>query len=521
MSEESEEMDNGDKVDMTAAETAYDPDAAELLKDLEEDDEEDTYPSKDDQRDNPLVNLLTSSANLESLTTLPSMSQIGEETPSAPAQDVEHTTTFSQGIDDGASRYTQSDDEQAKTEVNLPSVPSDIASHTDAASHNEELSDTASNPVPPKNEKRTTESKLPSLGRIKSIVPFETKRVAKKIPDEVPPEVDEAGIENPTREDPESLPGNRSSSPGNKRPPLPPRSSSASTSSAHNGSIPAESALSQESISEMLAGGKRDEAPDLAAFKYNDNNWYAQIFNEDYFRTIPKSSPRQTQREASFIIERLGIQSGARVLDLCCGYGRHTIALAKHGFDMVGLDLSMVMLKKALAEAQAAGLAIKFVHGDMRKLNFKAIFDAIYCVQTSFGYFDELSNFKVLQGIFRALKPGGIFLIETINRDFLIDELPMRLWWKGSECMLLEEIDMESLSGILKVARSFVFDGNSRQPWEQKIQIRLYSVTELRALLMRAGFNVIDLSGDYALPGAFFGAQSQKIIMVAEKPVRG
>ncbi len=281
-----------------------------------------------------------------------------------------------------------------------------------------------------------------------------------------------------------------------------------------------ETAYTANQIRDLMAGGKNDEAPDLAALKVGDNGWYAQVFNEDYLRTIPKSEPRQTIREARFIIERLGLESGARVLDLACGTGRHAIELAKDGFDMVGLDFSMVMLKRALADAQNAHQVIKFIHGDMQKLSFKAIFDAIYCVQTSFGYFDELRNFRVLQGIYRALKPGGVFLIEVTNRDFIVDDLPMRLWWKGKDCKLLEEIDLNHQTGVLNVKRSFVFDDQSRAPWEQNINIKLYSSSELRALLMRAGFNVLELSGDYSLPGAFFGATSPKIIYVAEKPIR-
>lgn len=304
------------------------------------------------------------------------------------------------------------------------------------------------------------------------------------------------------------------------RPSMPPPPPMASMVSKTRVLRDGETAYTIEQLREVMAGGKNDEAPDLAALKVGDNGWYAQVFNEDYLRTVPKSEPRQTRREARFIMERLGLESGARVLDLACGTGRHAIELAKEGYDMVGLDYSMCMLKRALADAQSAKTIIKFIHGDMQKLTFKAIFDAIYCVQTSFGYFDDLRNFRVLQGIYRALKPGGVFLIEVTNRDFIVEDLPMRLWWKGKDCKLLEEIDLEHQTGILKVKRSFVFDDSSRAPWEQNISIRLYTSSELRALLMRAGFNVLELSGDYSLPGAFFGATSPKIIYVAEKPIR-
>lgn len=280
-----------------------------------------------------------------------------------------------------------------------------------------------------------------------------------------------------------------------------------------------EIAITTEALTAMCAGGLLDEAPDLEQHNFIDNSWYTQIFNDDYLRTTPSDIDRQTKREAKFIIDRLGMQEGARMLDLCCGYGRHTLALSHLGFDMVGFDLSMIMLRKALSDAQKSGLSIKFVHGDMQKLSFKSIFDAIYNVQTSFGYFNDQKNFKVLQGILHALKPGGRFFIETINRDFFIDQLPHRIFWKGVDCTIFEEIDLDYYLGVLKVKRSFVFSDSARAPWEQFINIRLYTASEMRALLQRAGFEIIELSGDYSLPGAFFGAQSPRVIFVAERPI--
>ena len=496
-----------EEINVASSDNSYDPDAAELLKDLDDDDdEEESFGAGIDtnlEPRNSLVNILTSSANLESLTTFPSMPPVVAELPAG-----EPIGKQASAADFAASQIK---DEEPKD--------SGESKESKDSGDSEVPNDTLQDMRPAAEVKPPERAATVKLGR-----PFDAD-MPKTALEPIKSSDERLNVPDHVSEDNASLKQNdRASHPNNKRPPVPPRASMPSIAAA----VPAnmrllkegESVYTQDAIKDLMAGGRNDEAPDLAALKFADNNWYAQVFNEDYFRTIPKSAPRQTLREAKFIIDRLGVQSGARVLDLCCGYGRHTLELAKRGFDMVGLDLSMVMLKKALADAQASNQAIKFVHGDMRKLNFKSIFDAVYNVQTSFGYFDDYSNFKVLQGIYRALKPGGVFLIETVNRDFLIDDLPLRLWWKGVECMLLEEIDMDSVAGVLKVQRSFVFDGSSRAPWEQKIQIRLYSSNELRALLMRAGFDVVELSGDYSLPGAFFGASSPKIILVAEKSIK-
>ncbi len=546
-------MDKENNDIMTADNTSYDADAAELLKDLEDDEDDEDYagyePESAPAQAQSLVNILTSTNNLESI--------MASSAPAAPA--ASEALASPDDLEPSPSDDLSNHDEALKTEPLLSPVapapasdtpaPAASTSSAPAAPAYEPLkrdepapaapapevksAPAASKPDPisasvAPDEKSTSDSIRPAPQMVKkSIKPFETKfkksddddkSAAPKdtIKDEKP--VVDAELSDRTPAASANAPISASSArrPPVPKPPMPSTSATASARTLRDG----ENVYTQEQLNDLLPGGKFDEARDLAALKFADNNWYAQIFNEDFFRTVPASSPRQTKREAKFIIDRLGIETGARVLDLCCGFGRHTIELASKGFDMAGLDLSMVMLKKALSDAQAKNQAIKFVHGDMRKLTFKAIFDAIYNVQTSFGYFDDLSNFKVLQGIFNALKPGGVFLIETINRDFLVNDLPLRLWWKGKECMLLEEIDLEPLSGILKVQRSFVFDDNTRAPWEQKIQIRLYSASEMRALLMRAGFKVVELSGDYSLPGAYFGATSPRNIFVAEKAVK-
>lgn len=277
--------------------------------------------------------------------------------------------------------------------------------------------------------------------------------------------------------------------------------------------------LTQDALDEMLPGGRADEARDLADETTPESEWHREIFTEDFFRTLPRNFHKQTVREAEFVIDRLGVEPGARLLDLCCGFGRHTMELARRGFEVVGLDLAMPLLQKALNEAQRRSLSIKFVHGDMRELNFQGVFDGIFNVQTSFGYFTDKTNFKVLQGIRRALKPGGRFFVETINRDFVCEEIPMRVWWEGTECLILEEVDFDYSTSVLKVKRSFVFEDSAREPWEQNIHVRLYSAHELQNLLRRAGFEIIELSGDYNFPGRFFGNTSRRVVVVAERPV--
>lgn len=244
--------------------------------------------------------------------------------------------------------------------------------------------------------------------------------------------------------------------------------------------------------------------------------WYEQIFNEEYFRTLPMGFHKQTLRETQFILQSLSVGRGGRILDLCCGFGRHTIEMAKRGYDMVGLDLSLPLLQKGLSEAQRRKLSIKFIHGDVRELNFNGVFDACFCVHTSFGYFDDKTNFNVFGGIFKALKTGGRFVLEVLNRDYIIQQMPRRKWWEGSDCLFLEEVSFNNETSVLHNKRTFIYDDN--RAWEQYIYIRLFSLHELQSMLRLSGFKILEVSGHVAGRGAFFGAESPHIIILAEKP---
>jgi len=243
--------------------------------------------------------------------------------------------------------------------------------------------------------------------------------------------------------------------------------------------------------------------------------WFAEIFDEDYLRTLPFLTPQATQSEAEFVIDTMNLAPGANVLDVGCGYGRHAMELAARGFHVVGLDLSTPLLVRGGEEAHRRGLTINFVRGDMRELDFENQFDAAYCLFSTFGYFDDETNKKTLQNIGRALKPQGKMLIEILNRDYVIQDLPTRVWWEGDGCVVLEEVELNYFSSRIQVNRSVVFD-DGRQ-LEQEISVRAYSLHEIGKLMHAAGFRVLEVSGGYQMRGRFFGNQSRHIIVLAER----
>jgi SAM-dependent methyltransferase len=224
---------------------------------------------------------------------------------------------------------------------------------------------------------------------------------------------------------------------------------------------------------------------------------------------------RGDQRKVNYIEKHLAVPDNSLVLDLACGNGRHSVGMAKRGYRVVGIDLSLPMLAQAAELAQEEKQNINFIHGDMRDLSFDKTFDGIFCMGTSFGYFDDRTNFKVLKGVARSLKPGGSFLLEVANRDHVIMKMPDLTWFEGNGSVCMEESSFDFVSSRIIVMRQLIMDGGRQV--QNDISIRLYSVHELKDMLTRAGFIVTEISGHQATPGAFFGQDSARILIACNR----
>lgn len=272
------------------------------------------------------------------------------------------------------------------------------------------------------------------------------------------------------------------------------------------------------------SGGESDTsvsmAPGLAPPPESDERsaeWIEEVFSEMFLLTLPESIPRRTAEEADFIEASLEPDEDDRILDLACGFGRHALKLAQRGYQLVGFDLSKDLLEKALARAERQALQIKFFHGDMREMEFEGIFDSCFCWQTSFGYFDDRTNRDILARVNRSLRPGGEFLLDVVNRDYVLGDMPHRIWWEGMDCVFLEEGEFDYDSSVMHLNRSFIYEDGSRPPMEQDYEIRLYSLHELRQMLRSAGFRVDEVSGSLKYRGYFLGPDSPRLIVRATK----
>ena len=243
--------------------------------------------------------------------------------------------------------------------------------------------------------------------------------------------------------------------------------------------------------------------------------WWEDLFNDDFVRTMPKFTDAQIADEVDFIEDSLGVAKGGSMLDLGCGTGRHAIDLTRRGYSVVGFDLSLALLARAGEEAQEQSQKINFVQGDMREMTFDEAFDGIYCWGSTFGFFEEEKNTHVLTRVHKALRHGGQFLLDVVSRDFIIKQAPSLAWFEGEGCVCMDEMVVDWITSRMRVKRTMMLDdGRSK---EIEYSMRVYSLHELGKLLHECGFRVAEVSGRIQTPGVFFGPDSPRTLILAEK----
>ena len=236
-------------------------------------------------------------------------------------------------------------------------------------------------------------------------------------------------------------------------------------------------------------------------------------FFEEAWPTISRGleSEADAESEIGWIVGHVEPPVGGRVLDAPCGFGRHAMALARRGFDVTGVDLSETELRRAKDRAAAAGLPLQLVRQDMRDMDFSGEFDLALNLFSSIGFFTDDEDRLLIDRFCTALKPGGAFVLDTRNRDFVIHDVT------SGETVRLPE-------GTARVENGFdVRTSRIEQDWwlepERRhlgrLEIRLYSAHELLRMLRPERWSRVELFG--GLDGRPFVLESPRIVLVATK----
>ena len=246
--------------------------------------------------------------------------------------------------------------------------------------------------------------------------------------------------------------------------------------------------------------------------------WWQRIFADGSYLRLwsPQLTLERTEREVAGVLDLLQPTPGAAILDLACGQGRIAVPLAQRGYRVTGLDLSEQLLDVAREAADAAGVAVEWHRADMRDIpaQWAGRFDYIINIFTAFGYFEaEAENQRVLAGVARALKPGGRFLIESINRDGVMGGFRERGWREADGLLVCTEVSFDPISGMASTVDQWDEDGE-RQSLHHSV--RLYTPTELAAMLRAAGLEPVATDG--GLTDKELTHESRRVAIVAEKP---
>ena len=229
-------------------------------------------------------------------------------------------------------------------------------------------------------------------------------------------------------------------------------------------------------------------------------------------------TPERTAGEVDSLVRALELRQELPILDLACGNGRHAIELARRGYTQVtGLDYAPAFLEVAHRDAEAAGVAVRWVYDDMRTLTFKSEFSAVYSTLALFS-FDDATNQAILNGVGQALRPGGRFLLQVLNPVGRHSYSQSRRWERVlAGGWFLEEWSYEPRSGQFTFEWTVIYpDGHHAT---QRGSFRGYTVPELEQMLDLAGLKLGALYGDTVDITALgpYTLDSSRLVAIAEK----
>ncbi len=233
-------------------------------------------------------------------------------------------------------------------------------------------------------------------------------------------------------------------------------------------------------------------------------DWWKDFFKPVTGEVMFKSrAGKPTRLEVEEVLKQLRIKHPLKILDLCCGEGRHSIVFAQNGHKVVGLDYANNFLKVARKEAGQLKLPIKFIKADMKQTSRyfkKEEFDVAVSLYNSFGYFDKRSDdFKTIKEVSKVLKSNGYFVINTINGS-------------GAKVRLKNPISMghEVFKNLFMIDKAYldfkkmrthadwtIIDARKKKTsiFRGSFQQNVYSHNEMKDMLKKAGFKIVKTWG--------------------------
>ncbi len=261
--------------------------------------------------------------------------------------------------------------------------------------------------------------------------------------------------------------------------------------------------------------------------------WTRQVFvaHAPLYQAVlerAKGSAGSDARGIRRILSRYGVRPPARVLDIACGIGRHVVPLAQMGYSMIGNDFSPAYLEEARAYAAREGLPpgrARFLRSDYRRVDRAlrrerlAPVDAALSIFTSMGHYGERGDLTTLRAVRRVVRPGGLFLMEMSNRDWILSHFQPKGTMEGERGVLIREarrFDWDSSTSVAQWTFYQGAPGRRRKVFEQEVRVKLYSIHELKRLFELAGWEHVQSFG--GLAGRPVGSDTPRLALLARRP---
>jgi SAM-dependent methyltransferase len=227
---------------------------------------------------------------------------------------------------------------------------------------------------------------------------------------------------------------------------------------------------------------------------------YAPImFDDKRWAEVPRVADGITRlgRLKLYGLEQGKVEGKApQAVDLCCGFGRISLELARRGFGVTGVDLNPLYLKTAREDSSYEGLQTEFILEDVRSFKRAAAFDLAVNLYISFGYFeDPRDDLLFARNAFESLKEGGCFIIETLGKEMAVRDFVEAEWFERAGYTVLTEY--EALDSWTSLQNRWILIDKAGKRVERVFTQRLYAASELRALLFEVGFSGVELYGSW------------------------
>ena len=237
-----------------------------------------------------------------------------------------------------------------------------------------------------------------------------------------------------------------------------------------------------------------------------------EVDNYSYFHSDSFHAESRTRQEVAFIRDQMCLNKEMVVLDLACGHGRHTNALAPAVSRIIGIDRSEEFISLARTCARLDSIEnVTYVHGDIHHTDYNGEFDGVLLLNTVLGLAQIEKEIMLMKRISRALKPSGLFCFDVINRDtILVDLQPHYIYEKDGDFML-DRLSFDEQTGRMENARVYIRRG---VVVNAPFSLRLYNYTEINDLLTSAGLEIVKVFADWlATPMTW---NSKKMVIIAQ-----